>query len=274
MPWTSRRGETTTDKPRAKVAFLFDEKPTFPPDYNNMKCFYVSEELAKRGFEVVWVSLEGRPPRRSKNINFASLRTPALRFLSFLFATIGTLVYCLANSVKVVYIDAWFYARDSPLRQLATIAVLRLSGVRVVVDQRDPYLDFEVARGAVRPGSLSQFLLKVHEAATISASSLRILPSRAYELLLTGEGAPSGKVKGIYRGIDLSRFHPKDDRGRIRTELGLEGKFVVGWFGIMYGFREVKEVLIPIALDVVHLVPNGWMVIVGRGALPKSVLEA
>lgn len=264
----------TGNRSGAKVAFLFDEEPEFPPDLNNMKCYYVSEELARRGFDVTWVSLSGTAPRRSGDISFVSLRVPALRVLSLLFASIGVLAYCLANSVRVVYIDGWFYARDSPLRQLATIAALRASGVCVVVDQRDPYLDFEVARGAVRPGSLRHSLLKVHESATLNACSLLVLPSKAYERLLTSEGAPAAKVKGIFRGIDLGKFNPMVDGSRIRSELGLEGKFVVGWFGVMYGFRQVKEVLVPLALSVERWVPNARMVIGGRGSLEGSVRNA
>ncbi|HEV2139114.1 MAG TPA: glycosyltransferase [Nitrososphaerales archaeon] len=258
-----------------KVAFLFDHKPSFPPDFNNMKCFYVSDEMTKRGIEVLWLNLDKRDNvSKVGGIVFLSLKVPTTRMVSALLAGLRIMTYCIVNSVRIVYIDAWFYFRDSPLRQLATIMTLRVLGVRVVVDQRDPYLDFEVARGAVTPGTFRYRLLKIHEKATLYACSLLILPSRAYEILLRSEGAPATKVKGFFRGIDLKRFNPSIDGSRIRARLGLGESFVIGWFGIMYRYRHVKEVLIPLAQTIGSIVPNGRMVLGGKGSLEGAVREA
>gem|GEM_PF-2959513 len=35
-----------------KVALIFDVKIRYPPDYNNMKCYYVTRELCSRGIKV------------------------------------------------------------------------------------------------------------------------------------------------------------------------------------------------------------------------------
>jgi glycosyltransferase involved in cell wall biosynthesis len=248
--------------------------PVFPPDYNNMKCYYVSEELARRGIDVVWLSLRGGPVSRAREISFANLRIPSLRVLSTTFACLHLAIYCLVNSVHTVYMDAWFYSRDSPIRQLATIITLRALGIKVVVDERDPYLDFEVARGAVRPASLRYRLLRVHEKLTIYTCSIFLLPSKAYERLLTFEGAPRGKVRGIFRGIDLHQFKSSADGAKVRAHLGLGGAFVVGWFGMMYPHRQVKEVLIPLAQTIDSLIPNGRMIIGGKGPLEQEVEKA
>ena len=258
-----------------KVAFLFDRRPVFPPDFNNMKCYYVSEEMAKRGVEVIWLCMNGRDRvSMAGHITFVSLRVPAFRLVSALVTDLRIMAFCLFNSVRIVYMDAWFYYRDSPFRQLATILTLRVFGMRVVVDQRDPYLDFEVARGAVRPGTLKHRVLRIHEKATVTACSLLILPSKAYENLLKSEGAPAGKVRGVFRGIDLKQFNPSVKGDRIKAQLGLEGKFVLGWFGIMYGYRQVNEVLIPLAQSLHTIVPNGRMVLGGKGPLESALREA
>ena len=258
-----------------KVAFLFDRRPSFPPDFDNMKSYYVSKEMTRRGIEVIWIYMSGRDHlSRSGGISFVSLKIPTKRLVSGLIAGLRIITYCLLNSVRIVYIDAWFYLRDSPYRQLVTITTLRVLGLRVVVDQRDPYLDFEVVRGAVKPGTLKHKLLKVHEKATLYASNLIILPSRAYEILLRSEGAPDTKVKGLFRGIDLKRFNPSVDGRRIREKLGIGESFVVGWFGIMYRYRQVKEVLIPLTQTIGSIVPNGRMVLGGKGSLEDAVRSA
>jgi glycosyltransferase involved in cell wall biosynthesis len=258
---------------KLKVAFLFDRRPTYPPDFNNMKCYYVSEEIAKRGFGAIWLYLGSREQvHKAGAITFVSLKGPALRFFSTLFANLRILIFCISNSVRVIYLDAWFYFRDSPFRQLSTVLTLRIFGMRVVVDQRDPYLDFEVARGAVRPGTLRFKLLKIHEKITLYVCSLLVLPSKAYENLLIREGAPSSKVKGYFRGVDLKQFNSMVDGKRVRARLGLEGSFVVGWFGMMYRHRLVEEVLIPLAGNLDKIIPNSRMVVGGKGPLESAIL--
>lgn len=240
-----------------------------------MKCYYISEEMTRRGVEVIWLNV-GREDRISNagSIVFVSLRTPVFRVISTLLASFKIMTYCLVNGVRIVYIDAWFYFRDSPFRQLATVILLRIFGMRVVIDQRDPYLDFEVARGAVQLGTIKQRLLTIHEKITLYACSLLILPSKAYENLLTSEGSPSGKIKGFFRGIDLKQFNPSVEGSRIRARLGLQQSFVVGWFGMMYRYRQVKEVLIPMAQTMGSIVPNGRMILGGKGPLERAVREA
>jgi glycosyltransferase involved in cell wall biosynthesis len=258
-----------------KVAFLFDKKPSYPPDFNNMKCYYVSEEMTKRGIDVIWLNMDAKDRvKMGGSIDFVGLRVPSFRILSILLIGFQIITYCLVNSVRIVYIDAWFYSRDSPFRQLLTIVSLRVFGVGVVVDQRDPYLDFEVARGAVQPGTFKHGLLKAHERATLYACNLLVLPSKAYENLLRSEGAPPGRVKGFFRGVDLKRFNPSVDGSRVRMQLGLEQRFVVGWFGIMYGYRQVNEVLIPLAQSVATIVPNGRMILGGKGPLEGTLRDA
>ena len=260
---------------KAKVAFLFDSRPVYPPDYNNMKCYYVSQELTKRGIEVAWVNMgdQNRVVRTDK-VSFVSLKIPTIRVASTLLNSFMIVVFCLVHSVRIVYIDGWFYFRDSPLRQLATIVTLRIFGRRVVLDQRDPYLDFEVSRGAVQPGTLRHTLLKIHERITLYVCSLLILPSKAYERLFASEGASPKKVRGFFRGIDLNQFNPSVSGERIRLRLDLDQNFVVGWFGMMYRHRQVKEVLIPLAESLSTIVPNSRMIIGGRGPFEGALLEA
>ena len=258
-----------------RFAFLFEKPAEFPPGFDNMKCYYVTKELIRRGEDVSWVQLSREGGRSRKDgISFEKLRVPSLRFVGPVAATLTVLVHCLTRRVRFVYIDGWLYLRHSPLRQLGTVLALRAAGIRVVVDQRDPYLDFEVARGAVVQGTLRYRLLSADERAMILVSSKVLLPSKAYADLLISEGAPPGKVAGFFRGIDLGLFNPSADGSEVRRRLGVEGKYVLGWFGMMHRHLRVREVLLPLARQVGALIPNGYMLIGGKGPLREDVVSA
>jgi glycosyltransferase involved in cell wall biosynthesis len=240
-----------------------------------MKSYYITQEMIRRGIAVTWIQLGyGDSSSTTNGILFVGVRVPRVRLLSAFVATLRTLIYCLLNGIELVYVDDWLYLRHSPFRQLFTVFVLRIAGVRVVVDQRDPYLDFEIARGAVRPGTLKNKLLAINEKVMLYTSSLLVLPSKAYEELLIREGAPASKVAGFFRGIDLTLFSPSVDGSFVRKSLGIEGKFVVGWFGVMHRHLRVKEVLLPLAQRIGELVPNGFMLIGGKGPHLEDVISA
>jgi glycosyltransferase involved in cell wall biosynthesis len=257
-----------------KFAFLFEKTAEFPPSFDNIKCYYITKEIIRRGGKVSWVQ-QGRDEGTFdvEGITFVRLRLPTARFLSAVVATLRILIYCLTHEVQFVYIDAWLYLRHSPLRQLTTVLALRIWGIKVVMDQRDPYLDFEVARGTVRPGTIRHKLLSIDEKLTPFVSSVVLLPSKAYERLLLGEGAPADKVAGFFRGIDLDLFNPSVDGEGVRKRLGVEGRFVIGWFGMMHRHLRVREVILPLAQQIGELVPNGYMLIGGKGPLSGDIVS-
>jgi glycosyltransferase involved in cell wall biosynthesis len=258
-----------------RFAFLFEKTADFPPSFNNMKSYYVTQELVRRGDAVTWMQLSDKEGvSTTEGILFVKIRVPKVRLVSALVSTFRILIYCLLNEVNLVYIDSWLYLRHSPFRQLTTVLALRIARVQVIVDQRDPYLDFEIARGAVQPGTLKEKLLAVHERAMMFTCSLLIVPSRAYEELLIREGAPVGRVVGFFRGIDFELFNPGVDGNIVRKRLGLEGKFVVGWFGIMHRHLRIREVLIPLAQGIEDIVPNGYVLIGGKGPFADDLRTA
>lgn len=258
-----------------RFAFLFEKTADFPPSFNNMKSYYITKEMVRREVAVTWIQLgDEDSASTAEGILFVKVRVPKVRLISAVIATFRILIYCLLNEVKLVYIDAWLYLRHSPFRQLTTVLALRIARVRVIVDQRDPYLDFEIARGAVQPGTMKEKLLVLHERALVSTCSLLIVPSKAYEELLVREGAPAGRVTGFFRGIDFKQFNPSVDGNAVRKRLGIEGKFVVGWFGIMHRHLRVREVLIPLARGIEDMIPNGYVLIGGKGPFAADLRTA
>ena len=49
------------------LAVLFERRMTFPPNIDDIKVFYISNELIRRGAWVTWVEFEGKDVRQKRN---------------------------------------------------------------------------------------------------------------------------------------------------------------------------------------------------------------
>ncbi|MEM2087154.1 MAG: glycosyltransferase [Thermoproteota archaeon] len=49
--------------------------------------------------------------------------------------------------------------------------------------------------------------------------------------------------------------------------LGLHGKFVVGWFGLMTRVRQVEQILIPLIKMAEHIIPDAVFLVGGKGQI-------
>lgn len=259
-------------KKRLRVAVLFDKKAESPPSVDDIKCYYLSKEFIKRRIPVTWIQLiNRRPPYVEDRIIFASVGASGLRFFGAILDSLRIMIFCLASDIKIVYVDEWLFFRHSPSRRLITAFCLRLAGIRFVLDERDPYADFEVARGSLLVGTFRYAFLNLLDHVMARLANLIVLPSEAYAKLLVSEGVPASKVIGIFRGIDTSRFRPDVDGGALRRNLGIEGKLVIGWFGMMHRHLLVKEVLIPLAKNVSTLIPGAHLLVGGKGPFKRDL---
>lgn len=82
-------------------------------------------------------------------------------------------------------------------------------------------------------------------------------------------GVDSAKVMITPTGVDLDLFAPNDDRRSAREDLGLQGRFVVGWMGSFRRFHAVER-----AVDAVAgLGDRATLLLVGDGP-ERSRMEA
>lgn len=229
-----------------RAAFLFDNKAVFPPGVDNIKAYYLSKELERRKVEVIWAQqIPGTRPSSAEGIIFCSVGKSGLRFLGTLLDGIMVGMFAIRNHVDIVYLDEWLYYRHSPLRRLVVGTLAKISGIRFVIDKRDPYVDFEIARGNLSLGTVRHAYHALIDQLLTMVADLVILPSSAYERNSISAGVRSGKVFGTFRGIDTSRFNQGIDGKQLREKMGMDGKLVIGWFGMMYRHLLIKEVLIP-----------------------------
>jgi glycosyltransferase involved in cell wall biosynthesis len=252
----------------SRFAFLFSEPVAYPPSVHNIKCYYVSKELVKRGDSVTWIQL-GRKSRKSSadGLEFITIPSFAANRVTNFLSIILMVIHCLARRVQVAYIDEWLFFRERPTKRLALIVGLRIVGVKAVLDQRDPFIDFEIASGWISTGSTQLRRFQSRQLLLQRLSNLLILPSKAYADLLASEGVPQEKLLGTFRGVDTDLFFANQDAGQIRASLGLGDKFVIGWFGLMHSYRLIKEVMVPLIEDISRVTPDAHIVIGGEGPL-------
>ncbi len=257
-----------------KVAFIFDTRVKYPPDFNNMKCYYVTRELCRRGIRVTWLSIgEKDTVQEDDGIKFVEIRVLRLRFIWLLISAFKVTAYCRKEGISILYADDWLFMRRRLLSKLFFQFIIRLFGIFWVSDMRDPFLDFEVATGRIKEGSLNYLVKRVEEFLSYSLSSLVILPSEAYARLMSEQGINSKKLIGIFRGVDRQLFTPNTNGWKLRENLGIKDSFVIGWFGIMQKYRLIDELLAPLAANLERIFPDAFLLIGGKGSRLESITK-
>jgi len=254
------------------VGIIFDNVAACPPDASNMKVFYISREMLRRGIQVTWVQLGGKERRRvNDGIELLQLSSPGIRIVGTVLGVLKILKHCLSSQISIVYVDEWLFFRRRPTIRLILQVMLRIGGIRFIFDQRDPFIDYEVANGQVREGSFSHCLLQLQYRLIYRLCSLIVLPSRAYVEALQGDGVPRSKLLGTVRGVDQKLFKPMDDPSELKNSLGISDKFVVGFFGHMSNVNhEVSDVIVPLIMNLPAVIPNSFVLVGGGGDPPVS----
>ena len=248
-------------------AFLYSEAVSFPPNVHDMKAYYVTKELLRRGMRVTWLTLGDNFKVQTKNgITFVMIPRLARRFekMSFWIRTGMVVAFCKITSVSAAYVDEWLFFRGDPNKFLVYETALKKAGVRFILDQRDPFIDYEISCGKLEPDSPIYKVLVSRYQNIYRLSDLVIVPSHRYErVMIEAEGLPPNKVLGTFRGIDSSLFKP--DVKPLDLGSRLEKKFIIGWFGIMHPYRQIREVLVPLIKTIGDHIQEAHMVIGGEG---------
>jgi glycosyltransferase involved in cell wall biosynthesis len=262
------RVEIARSKGEHRVAFVFSGTIKYPPDIHNIKAHYLTEEMKRRGNRVDWVQIGGPEKRWNKDgISFSVLRAPKRGLWPEALQLLRLVLFCVVERVELVYEDEWLFLRKRPLARLVGQMILRRIGVKVVLDERDPYVDWEIASGKVKEGTGEHRRLSMMRSLLLRQTDLIILPSEAYAVLYKSEGIPEKKVFGIFRGIDQNLFEPKARSEDTRSKLGLDGDFVIGWFGMMHPYRMVREIIVPTIKNLSREMPNAHVLIGGEGPM-------
>jgi glycosyltransferase involved in cell wall biosynthesis len=256
---------------RRHVAFAFSVAMVYPPDSDNNKTSYVTRELLRRGARVTWVRLAGpRGKWAADGIDFVELSGNRKGFMGPWIRLGRFLSWCRKEKVDCVYGDDWLFLREHPMQRLVVQVGLRTLGIGFAYDQRDPYVDFQVATGALAKDSWTARQLTTISRLAARFTDLCIWPSQVYEKEMRARGLTAKHSIGVIRGVDGDAFNPDVDGRPLRQRLGLEGKFVVGWIGMMLPYRQIKETLIPLIEGAFTIMPDVHFIIGGQGEMEEA----
>jgi glycosyltransferase involved in cell wall biosynthesis len=146
---------------------------------------------------------------------------------------------------------------------LAGYVVSRAKRVPWVLEIRDLWPEAIRAVGAVRNRTVIR-LLEALEAWSYRKADRVVTVTRAFRAHIEARGAEPGTVAVITNGVNLDLFSEPRRDPELERELGLAGKFVVGYFGTL-GMAHHLETLME-AARLLRDDPNIAFLIVGDGA--------
>jgi glycosyltransferase involved in cell wall biosynthesis len=134
---------------------------------------------------------------------------------------------------------------------LAGLLLAAFHRVPHVFELRDLWPASIVANKALRPGLLLRLLERLE--LTLYRRSTAILAfTEAFRTDLLRRGVPAAKVHVVHNGTDLELFQPGPRDPALAAELGLEGRWVLGYFGTL-GLSHGLDQVIEAAARVRHL---------------------
>jgi glycosyltransferase involved in cell wall biosynthesis len=141
-------------------------------------------------------------------------------------------------------------------------AIARLKRAPFVYDVQDLWPESAIASGMLKPGRLVNFLYRLAD--WVYARAARVLVvSRAAAAMLRARGVEAAKLGVVKHWIDESLTVARPGGRDVRTELGLEGRFVVMFAGNL-GMVQGLETLVQ-AADLLRDT-NVTVVLVGDGS--------
>lgn len=148
-------------------------------------------------------------------------------------------------------------------------AVAKCRGLPFVFELVDLWPASIVATGSMKRSAVIRMIEKV-ELFLYRQSSLVIAITHAFKVDLAERGIDGDKVLVVVNGADLSKFKPVPRSAEMEHQIGLEGKFVIGYIGTMGMSHALENVMNTAALLKGH--PAISFLLVGPGAMRDKLL--
>jgi len=238
---------------------LINQAFVSPDEPGHTRHFEMAKFLRSRGHELVIVASDlnyqtGQRTVAHKGIfaeqNFDGVRVlrsyiyPALHrsyfwrvisFFSFMFSSVWTAlqvkdVDLVMGTTPPIFqaVSAWFVAwvRRKPF----------------LLEVRDLWPEFGVSMGVLK-NPVVIALARWLEMFLYARATHILVNSPAYKKYMIGKGVPENKVTYIAYGTDVDMFNPQVDGSSIRTELGVDDKFVVLYAGALGQANDIDTIL-------------------------------
>jgi starch synthase len=259
-----------------KMSILWISFTRLDIDLNNMALLNVVGELAKRGHKVSLIAVHSKSISRSKNPQVHIISIPLrnvplispVMFAIFLFFYLP--IFIAASKLDVVIIDPYVHI----LSAFPQLPISRCKKVRSILDVRSIPVETTGFRGFQQKFWFNTSILvakKLFDGMTI------ITPLMRKEICETFKIDPRD-VGTWSTAVDMRLFNPEDyvsDGMKLKTKLGLSGKFVVFYHGAFTATRGLKETVESVKI-LRSEYPNVVLFLLGTGpavSMLKYVVE-
>lgn len=156
-------------------------------------------------------------------------------------------------------------ATSPPLTVAITMWLLAMGHrAPAVFEVRDLMPETAIATGIIRSRLLIWLGYRLEALAYRRAAWVNVLTPAFEEVLVRDKGVPRRRVSMIPNGADLDILKPGPRDNDVRRRLGLEGKFVVGYFGAHGRCHRVGQ-LLDVAARLKETHPDVRIMLVGDG---------
>lgn len=153
----------------------------------------------------------------------------------------------------------------------AACVIGTLKRVPWVFELRDMWPDSIKAVGALKKSYALKVLEKI-ELFLYRNANLIVALTHAFKASLVDRGISSGKIHVVTNGVDTERFYPREKDVELQNQLGLRGKFVVGYIGT-HGLAHNLDTVLNGA-KLLDRLPGGSrfrIILLGDGAMKSSL---
>ena len=158
-----------------------------------------------------------------------------ISFFSFMFSSVWT-----ALTVK----DADIIMGTTPpiFQAVSAWAVAVIRRKPFLLEVRDLWPEFGVSMGVLKNPILISLARWLENFLYARATHI-LVNSPAYKDYMRGKGVPENKITYIPYGTDVDMFNPGVDGSSVRTDMGLENKFVVLYAGALGQANDIDTIL-------------------------------
>lgn len=138
-----------------------------------------------------------------------------------------------------------------------------------VMEVRDIWPESIAAVGALKNKFVLGFLEKI-ELRLYKSCTRVIVVTEAFKRNLIQRKIPQDKIEVIKNGVDLTRFVPTKNTTNLKNSLGLQNKFLIGYFGT-HGMAHKLDFILDCCAKVSS--PDIFFLFIGDGAEKKHLIK-
>jgi PEP-CTERM/exosortase A-associated glycosyltransferase len=157
------------------------------------------------------------------------------------------------------------HAHSPCLNGIAALQVANKSGLPFVYEMRASWEDAAVDHGTTREGSARYRISRALESWTLRRADAITTICEGLRQDILSRGIPEGRVTVIPNAVDVDAFPVIDAPDpELRTSLGLDDAFTLGFLGSFYGY-EGLDILLSAMPEILRFEPRARVLLVGGG---------